>query len=101
MRTLITRSISGVLVVTLVTGAFLLGGISALLLMLVVFTISFLEFRRMFKVQEDGLFALLMFLGLSMIIMFHLMFTQRIDSIWITGYSIVEAILSIIGTFIK
>lgn len=88
MRTLITRSISGILLVALVTGAFILSGLSALLLMLVVFIISFLEFRKMFKVAEDGLFALLMFLGLSMMVLFHLLFNQLIDSIWITGYSI-------------
>jgi phosphatidate cytidylyltransferase len=93
MRTLITRSISGVLLVALVTGAFILGGLSALLLMLVVFTISFLEFKRMFKVQETGLFALLMFLGLSMMLLFYLILTQLIDSIWIIGYSIVTVSL--------
>lgn len=93
MRTLIIRSISGVLLVSLVVGAFILSGLSALILMLVVFTISFLEFRRMFNVQENGLFALLMFLGISMMILFHLTFLQLIESIWITGYSIVAVTL--------
>lgn len=90
MKTLITRSISGVLLVSLVTGAFLLSDLSALILMMLVFTLSFLEFRKMFKVQENGLFALLMFLGLSMMVLFHFMFNQLIEIIWVTAYSIVS-----------
>lgn len=102
MKNLITRTISGVLLVAMVTGAFLLSGFSALILMMLVFTLSFMEFRKMFKVQEDGLFFLLMFLGLTIMLLFYLVFNNHVEKIWITGYSIVSVtIITLYSLFSK
>ncbi len=98
MRTLIIRSISGVLLVALVTLAFILGGLSAMLLMLVVFTISFLEFKRMFKMGDNTLFMLLTFLGIILIVLFYLYLDQHISIAWITCYSILAISLLILLT---
>lgn len=101
MRTLITRSISGVVLVSLVLAMLLLGEISALLLLMVVFTISFVEFKRMFQIGDQYLTALLIILGLSLLGLSHFILDQTISAIWITGYGLIALTLVMLFSLIS
>lgn len=101
MKTLITRSISGILLVTLVVAMILLGEISALLLMMLVFSLSFIEFQRMFKVKDVVLTALLLMLGLSLLVISHFILNHSIDPVWITGYGLLAITLVMLYTLIS
>ena len=89
MKTLIIRSISGVVLVALIVALILLGKISVLLMMMMIFTFSFLEFKRMFKIRNIYLTSLLLVLGLSLLGLAHLIMDQTIDAKWITGYGLI------------
>ena len=101
MRTLITRSISGVLLVALVLAMILLGEISALLLMMIVFTLSFLEFKRMFAIQNHLLTTLSLILGLSLLILSHFILKQKIEPIWITGFGLASLTMVMLFSLIS
>ncbi len=96
MITLVKRSISGILIIAIVSGAMIIGQQTALGLMLLIFSISFLEFKRMFKIEDRSLFSLLLFLGLLLLVLFYLLFSQKIESVWIIGYVIVAFSLIIL-----
>ncbi len=96
MTTLVKRSISGILIVAIVSGAMIVGQQTALGLMLLIFSISFLEFKRMFKIEDRSSFALLLFLGLLLLVLFYLLFSQKIEFAWIIGYVIVAFSLIIL-----
>lgn len=96
MNTLAKRSISGILIVTIVSGAIIIGQHTALALMLLVFAICFLEFKRMFNIEDKRLFSLLLFLGTLLLVLFYLLLSQKIDPFWIIGYTIMSFSLVIL-----
>ncbi len=100
MRTLIIRSISGVILVALVVAMILLGEISALLMLMMVFTVSFVEFKRMFKIKDNYLTVLLLTLGLSLLGLSHFILNQAIDAIWITGYGLIALTLVMVYSLV-
>lgn len=100
MKTLIIRSISGVVLVALIVALILLGKISVLLMMMMIFTFSFLEFKRMFKIRNIYLTSLLLVLGLSLLGLAHLIMDQTIDAKWITGYGLISLTLIMLYSLI-
>lgn len=101
MRTLIIRTISGVILVAIVVAMILLGSIPALLMLMMVFTVSFIEFKRMFQVRDNFLTALLIVLGLSLLGLSNFILDQTIDAVWITGYGLISLTLVMLFSLVS
>jgi len=79
MNALLKRTLSGIVFITLVSGATLLSGYTMLLLILVIFSISFKEFREMFEQTNGGLFAVLLISGQVMLVLSFLVFSNMVE----------------------
>lgn len=86
---MLTRAISGLGLIIIVFGAILLGQYSALTLIMLIFTLGFIEFRNMFGYKDHTLFYTLLFGGLFAIVYFYLYFERIANIDWIIIFSII------------
>lgn len=85
MKELLTRTISGILVVLIVLGTILLAGYSMLALVLVIFSLALVEFRTMFGLKDQVLFFLVMAGGQLILILGYLAFSGILGIIYLSA----------------
>ncbi|MDF1570472.1 MAG: phosphatidate cytidylyltransferase [Bacteroidales bacterium] len=80
MNNLLARTVSGIILVLIVVGSVLWNEYAMLALTLVVFSLGFYEFRKMFNVQDRSLFLTFLVTGLAALVTFFLFLSGRIDT---------------------
>ena len=83
MKSLLLRTASGIVLIGLVAGAILWNEYAFFLLSLVIFTLGYIEFRNMFLIKHQLLFALLLITGQSLLLLFYLVVTGILVPGWL------------------
>ena len=85
MKELLTRTISGIMIVLIVLGSILLAGYSMLALILVIFSFALLEFRTMFGLKNQVLFFMVLAGGQLILILGYLAFAGILGYIYLSA----------------
>ena len=101
MRNLILRTISGIFLIGLVAGSILWGEIAFFVLSLLIFTLSFLEFRNMFGIKHQLLFVLLLVTGQTLLLLFYLVITDRLLAGWLIALPLFLIVFFTLYTLVK
>jgi phosphatidate cytidylyltransferase len=98
MSNLLARTFSGIILLLIVLGSILWNEYSLLLLVLVIFSLGFHEFRRMFGERDRSLFPAFLITGQATLIVFYLFLSGNITDPVILATS--AALLTAIFTFV-
>lgn len=79
MNNLLARTVSGIILVLIVVGSILWNEFSLLALVMVIFTLGFFEFKKMFSNQDRSLFMTFLVTGLAVLVLFYLFFSGKIS----------------------